>query len=190
MDYINKIEEIRQYAESVLKKSRYDHSVRVAEMCARICRHYKLDEQKGYLIGIAHDICKYLPDEEMIETAKKDKNPVLPEEMAKPMLLHGRAAAIYLKEKFGIKDKEIIEAVAVHVYGTKDMGDYAKTLFIADKAEPGRPHVSEEYYERLFAMSLNDMLKTVLIENYNYISKKGYEIFPGTQEMIDYFSKG
>lgn len=190
MDYINKIEEIRQYAESVLKKSRYDHSIRVAEMCARLCRHYKMDEQKGYLIGVAHDICKYLPDDQMIETAKKDKNPILEVEAAKPMLLHGRAASVYLKEKFGIKDKEIIEAVAVHVYGKIGMGDYAKVLFIADKAEPGRPHVSEEYYARLFAMSLDAMLETVLVENYNYVNKKGYEIFPGTQEMIDYYSKG
>ena len=43
MDYIEITEEVRKYTEAHVKKSRYEHSVRVAEMCARLCRFYGLD---------------------------------------------------------------------------------------------------------------------------------------------------
>ena len=64
IDYIAKTEEIRQYTEAHIKKSRYEHSIRVAEMCARMCRQYGMDARKGYLAGIGHDMCKGCSDEE------------------------------------------------------------------------------------------------------------------------------
>ena len=101
MDYLTLTEEIRQFTEQSVKKSRYEHSLRVAQMCARICRFYRLDADKGYLIGIAHDMCKDLPPEQMIATASRDGLAVLELEVRKPSLLHGRAAAVLMKEKFG-----------------------------------------------------------------------------------------
>lgn len=187
MDYTEVIENVRAYAEKSVKKSRYEHSVRVAEMCARICRFYGLDEQLGYLAGIGHDICKDEPDEKFIEIAGRDGNVIIPYELAKPSLLHGRAASVYLKELFGIKNKDVLEAVAVHTSGKIGMCDLGKVLFIADKIEPGRPQTNDSYYKRLFSLSLDDMFFSVLMENYEYITKKGYEIFPGTHEMINYY---
>lgn len=189
MDYTEVIEKVRAYAEKSVKKSRYEHSVRVAQMCARICRYYGLDEQVGYLAGIGHDICKDESDEKLIEIASRDGKEIIPYEFSKPSLLHGRAAAVYLKELFGIKNKDVLEAVAVHTSGKVGMCDISKALFLADKIEPGRPQVSEEYYNKLFSLPLNGMLSAVLIENYNYVKNKGYEIFPGTLEMIEYYEK-
>lgn len=187
MNYIELTEQIRKYTESAVKKSRYEHSVRTAEMCARICRFYGLDEEKGFLAGIGHDMCKDCNDEEMIALAEKDGNPVIEYELNKPALLHGRAAAVMMKEKFGIKDKEILEAVANHTSGKTGMGNIAKVLFIADKIEPGRPQVSEKYYERLFKNSLDGMLYSVLKENYDYLKRKGISAFPGTEKLLEFY---
>lgn len=189
MDYTQVIEQVGAYAEKAVKKSRYEHSVRVAEMSARICRYYGLDEQLGYLAGIGHDICKDESDEKLIEIAARDGNEIIPYEMKKPSLLHGRAGAIYLKEKFGIKNKDVLEAVAVHTSGKIGMCDLAKVLFLADKIEPGRPQTNEEYYKELFSKSLDGMFWSVLVENYKYVTGKGYEVFPGTKEMIEYYEK-
>lgn len=189
IDYIEKTEEIRAFTQAHVKKSRYEHSVRVAEMCARMCRQYCMDSRKGYLAGIGHDMCKDFSDEDLIEIASRDGNPIIDFERKKPALLHGRAAAVMLREKFKILDPEILEAVANHTSGIIGMCDLTKCLFLADKIEPGRPQSTDEYREKLLAMSLDDMLYSVLEENFEYLTKHCCEIMPGTREMIDYYAK-
>ena len=187
IDYIEKTEEIRQYTEAHVKKSRYQHSVRVAEMCARMCRQYGMDARKGYLAGIGHDMCKDCSDEEMIELAARDGNQITVFERKKPALLHGRAAAVMLHDKFKVYDPEILESVANHTSGIIGMCDLTKCLFLADKIEPGRPQSTDEYRENLLSMTLDEMLYSVLEENFEYLTKHKIEIAPGTREMIEYY---
>ncbi|MBQ1709824.1 MAG: bis(5'-nucleosyl)-tetraphosphatase (symmetrical) YqeK [Treponema sp.] len=183
-DIIELTEEIRIFAQEHVKKSRYEHSIRVAETCARLCRMFALDADVGYLAGVGHDMCKDFSDQELFDLAAKDGNPIIPYEKRNPALLHGRAAAVLMKEKFGIEDKDILEAVAYHTSGVMGMCDLSKCLFIADKIEPGRPQSTDEYRERLYKMNLDQMFYAVLYENYSYVLKKGYELFPTTEDLV------
>lgn len=183
-DIIELTEEIRIFAQEHVKKSRYEHSIRVAETCARLCRMFALDDDVGYLAGVGHDMCKDFSDQELFDLAAKDGNPIIPYEKRNPALLHGRAAAVLMKEKFSIKDKDILEAVAYHTSGVMGMCDLSKCLFIADKIEPGRPQSTDEYRERLYKMNLDQMFYAVLYENYSYVLKKGYELFPTTEDLV------
>lgn len=186
-NYESVVASIKDYAKSHIKQSRYEHSERVAEMCVQICKRYGLNEKQGYLAGISHDICKSFSDEDMIKYASKDGLEISDYERKKTALLHGRAAAVILKEQFEIEDEEVLEAVANHTSGTMGMGNITKVLFLADKIEPGRPQSTAEYRERLFKLSLNGFLSNVLIENYEYITKKGYEVYPETKKMVEYY---
>jgi len=186
-DYDSVTERIRDYTEAHVKPSRYEHSVRVAEMCVTLCRRYGLDERKGYLAGIGHDMCKDMPKDKMLETAMRDGEPVTDFEKKTPSIVHGRAAAVVMKEKFGVNDPDILEAVANHVSCKLGICDLGKVLFLADKIEPGRPQSSKEYRENLMKLSLNQMLASVLIENYEYITNKGFEVYPNTKKMIEYY---
>ena len=189
IDYDTLTEKIRDYTEAHVKPARYEHSVRVAEMCVTLCRRYNLDENKGYLMGIGHDMCKDMPKDKMMETARRDGNPITDFEKSRPSLLHGRAAAVLMKEKFGITDSEILEAVANHVSGCLGLCDLGKVLFLADKTEPGRPQSTDEYRANLIKLSLDGMFLSVMQENYEYIKNKGYDIYPDTKKMIEYYSK-
>ncbi|MCQ2591971.1 MAG: bis(5'-nucleosyl)-tetraphosphatase (symmetrical) YqeK [Treponema sp.] len=181
------IENVRQYTKEHVKPSRFEHCERVAQMCAFLCKKFGLDEKKGYLVGIGHDMCKDLPAEKMLEVAARDGNPILDYEKTKPSLLHGRAAAVLMKEDFKIEDKDILEAVANHICGFCEMGNLTKCLFLADKIEPGRPQSTDEYRNNLLSMDLDSMTGTVIIENYKYVSGKGYEVYPETKKMVDYY---
>ncbi len=190
MNYEAKIEEIRAYTEAHVKKSRYEHSERVASMCSLLCSHYGLDAEKGYLAGIGHDMCKDMDDEKVTKTAAKDGLPILEIEKNKPSLLHGRAAAILMKEKFGINDSDILEAVAFHTSGKLGMCDLTKCLFLADKIEPGRPQSTEEYRNRYLTLSLDEMTACIIMENYDYVlNKKGYVLYPETERLVEYYKK-
>lgn len=190
-DYLELIKQIDIYTKENVKQKRYEHSVRVAQMCARLCRQFGIDENLGYLEGISHDMCKDMSDEELIEISKRNKTPIIKYELEHPKILHGRAASVLLKEKFGINNQDILQAVEVHTSGKIGMCDLAKILFIADKIEPGRPQSTEEYRHNLLEMNLEKMFYTVLYESYEFINKKvqngGYDIYPGTQEVLEYY---
>ncbi len=189
IDYDTLTEKIRDYTEAHVKPARYDHSVRVAEMCVKLCKRYGLDENKGYLVGIGHDMCKDMPRDKMLELAKKDGKPVSEYELSKISLLHGRAAAVMMKEKFGIEDHDILEAVANHVSGCVGICDLGKILFLADKTEPGRPQSTDEYRAGLIKLSLDEQFLSVVKENYDYIRGRGYEVYPETKKMIEYYEQ-
>ncbi|MBQ8014138.1 MAG: bis(5'-nucleosyl)-tetraphosphatase (symmetrical) YqeK [Treponema sp.] len=166
-------EQISDYTKNAVKESRFAHSMRTAEMLAKLCANYGLSEEKGWLAGIAHDMCKNCSDEELLALAKKDGKVISDFEMANPDLLHGRAAAVLIQEKFGITDKEIIDAIANHTFGSADSCDFALLLFVADKIEPGRPQSTDEYRANLMAKSLHGLVLAVLEENINYLESHG-----------------
>lgn len=166
-------ERIREYAQSVVDEERYNHSMRTAMMLAELCRNYGLDEEKGFVAGIAHDMCKKSTEEELLSLAKKDGRPVSGIESQKTSLLHGRAAAVLIQEKFGVTDGEVIDAIANHTFGSADSCDFALLLFAADKIEPGRPQSTDEYRARLLALPLRALVLAVLEENIAFLKRRG-----------------
>ena len=183
-------EKIRKYTKASVSESRYEHSIRTAETCAELCSKYGLDVKTGYLAGIAHDMCKKMEPEKLFSTASKDGEEISELERKNPSLLHGRAAAVLIQEKFGIKDKNVIEAIANHTFGRKGTCDLAKIVFIADKIEPARSQVTEEYKKSIKDLSLNQLLYKVVSESAEYISKKGKKVAPQTKELLEYMKSG
>lgn len=178
-------EKIRDYAEKNLSKSRYEHSMRTAQTAAELCRLYGLSDSLGWISGIAHDICKEIPADEMIALAKRDGNIISQLELDKPALLHGRAAAIKVQDEFGISDQNIIDAIANHTLGLVGLCDLGKILFVADKIEPGRPQSTEEYRKNLYSKSLNGITLAVLDENIEYLKSKGKTAAPASIEFAE-----
>lgn len=168
-------ESVRKYALAAVSESRYRHSVRVAETCAKLCRRYGIDESLGYFCGIAHDICKNMEGDVLFKIASRDGCEIDALEMERPALLHGRAAAVKLREDWSVSDECVLEAVANHTFGKVGMCDLAKILYVADKIEPGRENVTEEYMKRLLKMNLNEMTRTVVKESMEYIKGRGKE---------------
>ncbi|MCI7396795.1 MAG: bis(5'-nucleosyl)-tetraphosphatase (symmetrical) YqeK [Spirochaetia bacterium] len=183
------IEEIRRFAMQAEKQSRYEHSVRVAETSEYMCGLYGIDAKKGYLAGIAHDICKNISEEEMKVLAAEDGNEITEVEMLKPSLLHGRAAAVLLSKKFGVDDPDIIQAVALHTFGGTDLCPLAKVVYSADKIEPGREHSTDEYRAKLFAMTLDELTLYVVEENMAYLKERGKKIAPSSIEFQESLRK-
>lgn len=191
MDANNRIElaelteRVRQLVMASVSEERYKHSVRVAQTCASLCERFGLNPQIGFFAGIAHDMCKSMDEKNLLETASRDGNQILKIEKDRPALLHGRAAAVLLKEEWGVDDPEILEAVANHTFGKAGMGDLAKLLYVADKIEPGREQVTEEYTARLMAMTINGMTAAVVGESMEYLKGKGKKVAAETQAFYD-----
>ena len=168
-----KIKEIDLYLINQLSPERYRHSLSTAETCESICSKFGLDSEKGFLTGLIHDIAREYDDEEIINICSCGGENINEHELKEPVLLHGKAGAVLIKEKFNITDKEILDAVRVHTTGCSGMSNIAKVLFIADYIEPGRKHITDEYLKTLEKCSLNGMVKSVLLSIIDYLKSKG-----------------
>lgn len=182
-------ESVRKYALAAVSESRYRHSVRVAETCAKICRRHGIDERLGYFCGIAHDICKNMEGDVLLKIASRDGCEIDALEMERPALLHGRAAAVKLREDWGVADENVLEAVANHTFGKAGMCDLAKILYVSDKIEPGRENVTEEYTMRLLKMDIDSMTRAVVKESMEYLKGRGREASAQTKAFYKSLKK-
>jgi nicotinate-nucleotide adenylyltransferase len=178
----------------LVSPSRFIHSRNTALLSFDLCFRYSFDPEKGYLAGVIHDICKSFPVEELIELSQKDGEEISEIEKKKPSLLHARAGAVLLKETFGIKDDDVLEAVRYHTTGNAKMGTLAKIVYIADKIEVNRPEVKPEIRglcQRAASTNtdLNYLFSLIVNETVNYLRSKETDISEGTLRLLDSMQK-
>ena len=184
------ITKMHKVVKSMVKPSRYEHSVSTAEMAERMCSEYGENPRLGYLAGLVHDICKDFDGKKMLSLAKQDGKPISDIEMDKKNLLHGRAAAVFLETEYGITDVKLLEAVQNHTFGAPGMASLGKILYAADKIEPTRPHITKERIESLFEKELDDFVLSVLEEALEYEHSMGHTLAPITEKFLLSLIKG
>ena len=171
-------ERIRARVASSVTEKRYAHSLRTGELARIMCERYGLAGEAGYVAGVVHDMCKDCSDDELLALAVRDGGVITALEHAMPDLLHGRAAAVVLRDDYGVTDSELLQAVACHTLGGKQLCPLAKILFAADKIEPGRPQSTDDYRAQLLALPLDAMTLAVLEENISYLQAHGKQVAP------------
>ena len=145
-----------------LKPNRYLHSIKVAESCAVLSDIYEVPAEKAVQAGIFHDAGKGLSADELIAFCKKRRLKIPHFEAicrCEPALLHSFASASLAKELFGIKDKEILKAIAEHTLGSLQMSPLSKILFVADISSKDRKY-KDAFVIRTLAMQ--DLEKALL----------------------------
>jgi nicotinate-nucleotide adenylyltransferase len=185
------IRRIEDEARENLNLSRFLHSRHTAllawDLCCRFRKDYPtLDPAAGYLTGIAHDLCKQLCDEEQIRLAKIYGGEISNVERAKPSLLHGRACAVVLKERFNINDDEVLKAIAVHTEGGRNMSPLAKVLYIADKMEMSRVKVDPAVRKKILAGDTLDRIFIPVLERaVSSIRNRKLELSKNTLSLLE-----
>jgi nicotinate-nucleotide adenylyltransferase len=181
-EFISRVEaEVR----SLVSPSRFLHSRGAALTAYDLCIRFGLDPGRGYLAGVAHDIAKSLPEEEMKRLACRDDKRFSELEQKKPALLHGRAGAVMLRQKFGIEDEDILEAVRYHTTGRPEMGPLARVVYIADKIENSREDVKGEFRDFSRFADLDGLFTAVLEETVAFLRSKRMDLSAGTLRLLD-----
>ena len=86
---------IREYLKEHLSQKRYSHVLGVTEATLKLCSRHNLDENKGETASLLHDLAREIPGPRVIELARRDSAVIEPWEMEHPVLLHGRAGAVF-----------------------------------------------------------------------------------------------
>ncbi len=130
----------REYIKENLSKKRYNHSVNVAQAAVQLAKRYGADEDKAYIAGLLHDVCKELPAAQQLELVLSSDMDVCEAETEVTALYHAVAGAEFAREYFGIDDEEILAAIRYHTIGCGNMPKLAKMIYLADVISEDRDY--------------------------------------------------
>lgn len=156
-----------------LSESRIRHTLGVRETAVELADRFGARMQAAAVAAILHDIAKALPLSEMQDVAKR-WNLALPEDILESGdLLHGPAGAAIAGHELGIRDPEILSAIACHTVGKPGMSKLEKILFIADAIEPNRrPYPGLEDLRRLVQTDLDAAVLASMHRTREYVLSK------------------
>lgn len=126
-----------------LKPTRLEHSISVANVALNIARSNKgvVSELAAYQAGVLHDLGKYMPEDESRKLIEQEFSI---EYSRYPIwALHQWTGAYLSKERFGIEDEQIINAIQYHCTGRPNMGPLEQIIYSADKTDPLRGYDSK-----------------------------------------------
>lgn len=182
-------EEKKKYLKDSLSQKRYQHSLNVAAECRKLAEKYGEDPDKAYYAGLLHDICKELPDAEQKELVEKSGFAVCREELETRSLWHGIAGAYFVKERFGVEDIDIINAIRFHTVGRAGMSRLEEIVYLGDLVSAERDYKDVDKMRKLVYTDLNEAMLYALVFSIKSVIKKGGVIPPCTVDAYNFYTR-
>lgn len=159
----------------MLNERRFTHSLGAAKTAVLIAGKYALDKKKSAVAGLLHDCARDLSPARCKYYIDKYKIKFDPVSKQIPELWHSFIGPYAAYEEFGIKDREILEAIKYHTAGNAAMGPIAKAVFIADYTEINRKYQSSEKIRAKIQtkISLDELTLFVLKGKLSYLIEEG-----------------
>ena len=184
----NLLKSLNKKMRKVLKEQRYIHSVGVSYTAAALAMRYGADIYDSMIAGILHDCAKQYDGMQLLNLC--DKYGVLPTEAERimPELLHAKIGSAIARKKYGIKDENILNAIASHTTGHADMTLLEQIIFMADYIEPSRDESPN--LEEVRRMAFTDLNKATIMaceSTIDYVNGRGASIDPTTEETLNYY---
>lgn len=163
--------------EQTMSATRMNHVLQVEETALQLAGKYGADLEKTSLAALIHDIAKQQPDTEM-------RDIIISENLDLDLLQYGNAiwhapvGAILARRQFGIKDEDILAAIANHTIAAPEMSLVEQVLFVADYIEPGRDFEGVEKARELAAESLEKAVQYQIKETIKNLIIEERKIYP------------
>lgn len=173
----------RKLREEVLPKT-YDHIARTVECALRLnfeCR-LALDNDEVFLSAMLHDCAK-------LRSRQPHDISCVPSDCVGSEVEHQFLGAVIAKEEYGIDDVKIIDAIRCHCTGKPDMNNLDKLIFCADMLESARDFSGVEELRKLIRSDFETGFRACLKRSYDYLVEKNCEIYPLTQQAVEYYNK-
>ena len=171
-----------------LDKERFIHTQGVMYTAAALAMAHGADMEKARLAGLLHDCAKCIPNKKKLKMCGENKIPVTEFEKEHPFLLHAKLGAFVAKDKYGIRKKEILSAIAFHTTGKPDMSLLEKIVYIADYIEPGRDRAQNLPEIRKIAFQdLDECMYVILKDTLDYLEETPGEIDSATEDAFAYY---
>ncbi len=173
--------------EKMQDAKRFAHTLGVEFTAAALAMRYQADVTDAQIAGLLHDCAKCLTDEKRVSICEKHQIPMTDIERRNPFLLHAKVGEFLAKEKYGITNPDILNAIRFHTTGRENMSLLERIVFVADYIEPGRrqaPNLAE--IRQLAFTDLDTAMLKILEDTLSYLKATGGELDPMTEITYEY----
>lgn len=183
--------ELQEKVKENMTEKRFFHTLGVQYTSSCLAMRYNADIIKAGLAGLLHDYAKCIDNDTMLEKCKKHNIEITEFEEKIPYLLHTKLGAYYAKNRFGVEDVEILNAITYHTTGKPNMTLLEKIVFVADYIEPSRKIIPRLDIIRKEAFQDLNLATYLILENtLSYLREDPKkEIDPMTEDAYNYYKR-
>ncbi|ACT02648.1 bis(5'-nucleosyl)-tetraphosphatase (symmetrical) YqeK [Paenibacillus sp. JDR-2] len=174
-------EQMIESVKSQMPEKRWKHVEGVMETSIILAGRFGEDPVKAELAAILHDVAKYWPIakmEQIIREQQLDQG-LLNHDKA---LWHAEVGYWVAEHEYGVKDREVLDAIRYHTSGRVGMTKLDKVVCLADYMEPGRDFPGIDRIRELSETSLEQALIAGFDSTIFFLLEKGNRIYPLTVE--------
>ncbi len=169
-----------------IKNSRFRHTLGVAYTASCLAMRYGADTDSAYLAGLLHDVAKNMSDKEMVRAAKDMGIKVTEFDREHPFMLHGPVGAMIAQREFGIRDRDVLNAIANHTVGRRGMSLLEEIVFVADYIENGRDKAADlEHIRRLAFEDIKKCIGVILENTLKYLNESREDVDKRILEVLE-----
>ena len=163
-----------------LGERRLLHTLNVGYLSAELAVRFGADPDKALLAGALHDCAKELDIDSQREMAADYCGDLFTDKK----LLHSPAGAVFARDGFGIKDKEILDAICYHTTGRGNMSMLEKIVYLADKIEPARSYMDLAPIRKMVETDLDEACRMTALAIKAKTESNGKVIHPSNVDML------
>ncbi|CAH0121021.1 hypothetical protein PAE9249_03546 [Paenibacillus sp. CECT 9249] len=158
---------------------RWEHTQGVMDTAVILAERFGADPVKADLAAILHDVAKYWPTERMERIIREHRLPADLLEHDK-QLWHAPVGAFVAERDYGIKDRDVLDAIRYHTSGREQMTLLDKVVCLADYIEPGRDFPNVNNIRELAKHSLDEALVAGFDSTIHFLLTRKKRIYPLT----------
>lgn len=181
---------IRKSLKKQMDSERYEHTLGVTYTAVALAMCYDIDLKKAEIAGLLHDCAKCIENEKKLALCEKYHIQMNEVERRNPYLLHAKLGSFLAMKRYGINDRDIINAILNHTTGRPNMSQLEKIIFVADYIEPHRTQAPNLTALRKQAFQNIDLaMKGVLRDTLSYLESAETDIDPMTRKTFEFYQK-
>ncbi len=174
-------DKILPYLKKKLGSARFKHTLGTTKTAEALALAHGENAENAVLAALLHDMARWMSARQMIAYVKKYKVRVPDlENVVKynPSLLHGFVGADMARRIFKVKDRSVLEAIALHTLGGPNMCRLAKILYLADITSPDRRHSGVKTIKRLAEKDLDKAMTAASASKIAFVLRKNAWLHP------------
>lgn len=182
------LKKMQKKVKKYMDEDRYTHTVGVMYMCAALAMAHGEDLLRAQVAGLLHDCAKCMPNDKKLKICEKNEIEISEAERENPFLLHAKLGAYLADKKYGVDEKEILDAIRYHTTGKPQMNRLEKIVYIADYIEPMRSKaLNLPFIRKMAFQDLDETMYLILHDTLEYLSKQAEVLDPMTEMAYDYY---
>ncbi len=166
---------------------RFEHSLRTAECACVLAEKWGADPEQAFAAGIFHDCGKIQDRDEQRKEALKYEELSDYWGLKSFNVLHAKLGVILARERYGITNDDVLNAISYHTTGRAGMSILEKVIFVSDCIELGRTFDGVENIRAAAQQNIDEAVCLICARTIAQLSEKFLFIEYHTFEAYNYY---